>query len=273
MSSLELDATQLHLWFAFPEQEYSEELLSRYWKLASDDERQRNARFHFARDRKRHLITRAMTRVVLSRYAAIAPTDWTFGTNRFGRPQISNPDASAAGLSFNVAHSSTVIVIGITKQRALGVDTENLSIEPDQIEIADRFFAAEESSHLRALAHDKRAERFLEYWTFKEAYVKARGAGLSIPINQVRFKFATDQRVEATIDRAANEEGSDWRFWQVRPTRDDIVAICAEATGADGPPFVMRTIVPLASEALVDYPLHRVSPDNLQDESLDLTFQ
>lgn len=260
-SSLELDATQLHLWFAFPEQEYGEELLSRYWKLASDDERQRNARFHFARDRKRHLITRAMTRVVLSRYAAIAPTDWTFATNRFGRPQISNPEA--AELSFNIAHSSTLIIIGITKQRALGVDTENLPIEPDQIEIADRFFAAEESAHLRTLALDKRAERFLEYWTFKEAYVKARGAGLSIPINQVRFKFEAGRRVEAMIDPAANQEGSDWRFWQVRPTRDDIVAICAEATEVRDPQIVMRTITPFMSEALIDYPLHRVSPDKL----------
>ena len=80
-------------------------------------------------------------RTVLSRYVAVDPTEWMFSTNAYGRPEIVNPPARDACLSFNISHTHSLIVLGVTRRRALGVDVENVCTREISIDIADRYFA------------------------------------------------------------------------------------------------------------------------------------
>ena len=192
--TLSLDATQVHLWLIFPEDIKDETLLQRYLALLSSAERMQAPRFHFAHDRHRYVVTRASIRTVLSRYAGLAPEQWQFTVSSHGRPQIANGHSDAASLSFNVSHTAGLIAIGVTQNGALGVDVENMNVRPAPIDIADSHFAPEEQSALLAVPESRRDESFFRYWTLKESYIKARGLGLSIPLNRFSFHLPSDLR-------------------------------------------------------------------------------
>src|SRR5437867_1617437 len=120
-----LTRAEIHLWFVFYDEVTEERLHFAYRELLNAAEKEQEPRFYFERDRRRYLITRALVRTVLSRYVSIRPTDWIFSTNAYGRPECANVQARTAGLSFNISHTHSLIVLGVTKDRALGVDVEN----------------------------------------------------------------------------------------------------------------------------------------------------
>src|SRR5215510_3003654 len=122
---ISLTPAEIHLWLAFYDEINEEPLLSAYRELLDAAEKEQEPRFYFARDRRRYLITRALVRTTLSRYVCIHPRDWIFSANAYGRPELVNAQARDAGLSFNISHTHSLIVLGVTKDRALGVDVEN----------------------------------------------------------------------------------------------------------------------------------------------------
>src|SRR5438132_13709418 len=154
-----------------------------------------------------------------------------FSTNAYGRPEIVNPPAWDACLSFNIYRTHSLIVLGVTRRRALGVDVENVCTREISIDIADRYFAPEEVAALRAAPPRQQQYRFFEYWTFKEAYIKARGMGLSLPLDKFSFRYPDDRAVEIAIDPELTDETARWQFWQFRPRTEYLVAICAERVG------------------------------------------
>lgn len=245
---LPLDPAEIHLWLAPYDGIDDEALHAAYRRLLDAAEREQEPRFYFARDRRRYLVTRALVRTVLSRYAAIAPEDWVFSANEYGRPEIANPQARDAGLSFNISHTHSLIVLGVTRQRALGVDVENVVAREAAIEVANRYFAPSEVAVLHAASPQEQQYRFFEYWTFKESYIKARGMGLSLPLDRFSFHYRDDRAVEIAIDPALGDEAARWQFWQFQPAPEYLVAICAERTGAAPPRLTVRTAVPMQSE-------------------------
>lgn len=252
---LDLDPEQIHLWCVFFDQIQDAHLLAQYQDLLSDDERERMRRFHFAKDRHCFLLTRALVRTVLSRYAAIAPQHWSFCADAYGKPRIANDDSIAKGISFNVSHTQGLIVLGVTQEHALGIDTEHACGRPAPLDVVDRFFSPEEAAALHALPAAQRQERFFRIWTLKEAYIKARGMGLSIPLDQFGFHFRQNGVAEISIDRRLNDTPSRWRFWQCRPAPDYLLAVCAEHRGHAGQQLILKKIVPLAEEEMLACPL------------------
>src|SRR6185295_2220740 len=107
-----------------------------------------------------------------------------------------NPEAAEAGLSFNISHTRSLIVLAVAKERAVGVDVENVQAREIEIRVADRFFAVPEVAALHAVPPDRQQYRFFEYWTFKESYIKARGMGLSLPLGKFGFHFPAERAVE-----------------------------------------------------------------------------
>jgi 4'-phosphopantetheinyl transferase len=253
----ELSTGQIHLWFVFVDEIRDEHLLNRYRLLLTDEERQQELRFYFARDRHRYLVTRALVRTVLSRYAPVAPERWSFSANMYGRPEITDDDARE--ISFNISHTQGLIILGIAKGIALGVDTENVTDRRVSSGVAERFFSRAEASALRDLPMAAQHERFFDYWTLKESYIKAHGMGLSIPLNQFSFHFPSDRQVKITIDAELNDHASRWRFWQLRPSTDHLVAVCAERSTDAEPRLIMKKLVPWKSEATFDCALLRKS--------------
>jgi 4'-phosphopantetheinyl transferase len=257
--TLTLDSQRIDLWCTFFGELGDERLLRRYRALLDDHERHRETRFHFARDRCCYLVTRALVRTVLSRYADIAPEDWVFSTSKYGRPEIANAHSDAQGISFNITHTHSLIMVGVTREYAIGVDSENLVASRMSMDVADRFFSHEEIATLRGLRGDRQSQRLLEYWTLKESYIKAKGMGLAIPLDRISFRFAREDRVEISMAPELSDTPAQWRFWQFRLRSEYLAAICAQCVRDKPPLWTLREVIPLISERMLEHTLVRKS--------------
>jgi 4'-phosphopantetheinyl transferase len=242
---LELNPKQIDIWCVQYEDIRDETLLLRYSALLSNEERQRQQRFYFAKDRHRFLLTRALVRSVLSRYATINAEDWIFSKNAFGMPLIDNRDSTAQKISFNISHTAGLIILAVGTERSLGIDTENTRIREAALDAAHRFFANSESAALAHLPFEMQHERFFQYWTLKESYIKARGMGLSIPLDKFSFDLETDASIAFSTSADLNDRASNWHFWQYRLLNDFTVSLCAQDHLSGAPNFAFRTLVPL----------------------------
>lgn len=251
--ALPLPQSEIHLWLAAYDSISDEQLHARYRALLDPAERVQQQRFYFARDRVRYLVTRALVRTVLSRYApSVAPAAWTFENNRYGRPQAANAEARELGLAFNLSHTHSLIVLAVASRRELGVDVENVQSREASIKIANHYFAPAEVSVLNASPQHEQQFRFFEYWTFKESYIKARGMGLSLPLEKFSFHYPDSASVQIDIDAELSDAPSRWQFWQFQPTPEYLVALCAERRSGETPRVVVRQTVPLQSECFIE---------------------
>ena len=257
MNPVTLPSDEIHLCLADYDQIADEQLHVSYRKLLYDAERAQEPRFYFAKDRRRYLVTRALVRTVLSRYAPVDPSAWVFSTNAYGRPQIDN--VQAKDLTFNISHTHSMIVLGVTRKRALGVDVENVRAREVSIDIADHYFAPQEVTALNAVPAHEQQYRFFEYWTFKESYIKARGMGLSLPLDKFSFHYRDERAVDIAIHPELADDAARWQFWQFRPSPDYLVAICAERNGGPSPRVVVRQAIPMLNETPVHPQFLRVS--------------
>lgn len=164
------------------------DLLAKYEALLTAEERVRKDRFHFPRHRHQFLVARALLRTTLARYCPdVQPADWRFQANDYGRPYIAG--AGAGLLDFNLSHTDGRIVLAVCRSPSPGVDIERTNPPDGFLDIADRFFAANEVSALNMLPAAEQESRFFALWTMKEAYIKARGMGLSIPLQDFAITF------------------------------------------------------------------------------------
>ena len=247
-----LTSDAVQLWFAFCDDIADADLLADYRRLLTDEERRKETRFHFARDRHLYLVTRALVRTVLSRYAAIAPHEWRFAADAHGRPQIVNDDLTARRISFNLSHTHGLVMLGVAHERALGVDVEHIHERPADLQIAEHYFSADEVAQLRATPVELQQARFFEYWTLKESYIKARGLGLSLPLEQFGFDLAQPHGVRIRFHPPLIDEPSRWIFWQFRASVDHCMAVCAERR-AGVPQLSCTRIVPLRGEVALEF--------------------
>ena len=180
--------------------------------LLSADEVQRSGRFHFERDRQAFIITRAAMRQILGSYGNVAPQDLNFTYGSYGKPELS-PELDA--IKFNLSHSQDIALLAVTQGLRLGIDIEFVNQDLAVEEIADRFFSANEVRALGALAHRQRVEAFFSCWTRKEAYIKALGEGLSVPLGS--FDVAFDANVPAALLHVQNSPGevSRWSMYDL----------------------------------------------------------
>lgn len=247
----ELEPGRIDLWLCGYQSIDDPRLLQHYLGLLNPTERERQQRFHFADDRQRYLLTRALVRCVLSRYAAVAPADWRFAENAYGRPAID--PAHDSDLEFNLSHTRGLIALAVARRRVFGIDVENLAERQPSLGIADRFFSAEEAAALAKMPDALQQRRFFEYWTFKEAYIKARGMGLSLPLDRFSFRFPADDGVQLQIDPELNDPAERWQLWQLAPSDSCLLALCAERASA---PTLLRArqIIPDVHDEALDLP-------------------
>jgi len=173
------------------------------------------SRFHFARNRHQYLITRALIRTSLSAYYPVEPAAWQFSKNRYGKPEISHPDASLA-IRFNLSHTQGLTVCAITRDYAIGVDVENpqRSTQSGFSHLAS-YFSAREVEDLCNLPADEQQLRFFDYWTLKESYIKARGEGLAISLSKFSFLFMGNKLTEFRVEPDLQDKADCWQFWRI----------------------------------------------------------
>ena len=217
----------------------SDNLLERYAALLSDDERQRNQRYRFAADRRRDLIARALLRTQLGERLQLAPESLVFERGEHGKPALvlnncSVPSdysalKSAKHLQFNLSHSDDWIVLAIADNR-IGVDIESTVRKNDVMAIADRYFFGSEIAELTSFDDSEQRQRFFDYWTLKEAYMKARGEGISLGLSKFGFSVANKPDITIEMDSCLNDSPSDWQFFCVTPHPDYRLAVALNAS-------------------------------------------
>ncbi len=211
-ASLPLRPGRVDLWFACVETAVARGRIAVYRDALPAEEVARADRYRQEQDRNCCLVARALVRSVLSDYAEHDPAAWTFRYNAHGKPSIAQP--AGVMLNFNVSHTSGLVICGVTSAGELGVDVEHVSRACSSLDLARRFFAPPEVVFLEQAPPERQAGLFLEFWTLKEAYVKARGLGLSMPLADFAFTLAGPQPPAIRFLRGGSGEADEWRFAQ-----------------------------------------------------------
>ena len=204
---LTLTRNEVHIWRATVEDPSLD--FSRFRRLLSSDERAKGDRFFFARDRHRFVMARGFLRAILGLYLNCAPTDLRFEYNEQGKPSLAHSDLDV-NLTFNLAHSGTLALYGFTIQRAIGVDIEQIRYDFDSEEIVRHFFSADEAGRLLSIPASDRPGWFFACWTRKEAFIKAKGFGLSLPLDQFDVSVSPEEPAPLLETRWDKDEGSRW---------------------------------------------------------------
>ncbi len=199
------------------------DLLAVYEALLTAEERMRRDRFHFSHHRHQFLIARALIRTTLTRYCPeVQPADWRFATNHYGRPHITG--AGAGLLDFNLSHTEGRIVLAVSRSARPGVDIERADRPDSFLDIADCFFTAGEVGSLNALPEAQKKAGFLALWTMKEAYLKARGMGLSIPLQDFAISFGPNGPSISFADGVADDPRR-WQLFQLDGGQDYVLSL------------------------------------------------
>lgn len=218
-----LPQDEVHVWMAVPEEIEDSGLLETYLGLLNPEEREKQRRFYFEKHQRQYLVSHALVRLTLSRYVPVEPQAWTFVTNEYGCPRVEGE--GNAWLRFNLSHTDGMVMVAVVRDTDVGVDVEDALRQGETVEIADRFFAPSEVKALRALEASRQRGRFFEYWTLKEAYIKARGMGLSLPLEQFAFELQPGEHPRIAFDPRLKDDPETWQFIQLGPSQRHMAAV------------------------------------------------
>jgi len=197
--------------------------------LLSEDERERAGRFAMEKLTNRFILRRGLLRVLLGRCSGRAPDSLRFDHGSHGKPSL------PGGPEFNLADSEDFVAIGVTPDGGIGVDIERLRAVESADDIAERFFHPSEHATLSALPPDQRDEGFLLAWTRKEAFIKAAGVGLSMPLDQFAVTVTPGGSVAVrSIDAALRAEvgnPEEWALFDRRVLPGTVAAVAARGAG------------------------------------------
>ncbi len=219
----ELPLHTVHVWRVFLDRtpgwlEWHDELLC-------DDERDRACRFYFERDRRRFTVARGALRMILSGYSAQHPESIRFEYGPQGKPHLAS---SHSEMRFNLAHSEELALIAVARERELGIDVERIRSFSLGAQRPEDFFSPREVSTLRALSGTLAEEAFFRCWTRKEAYIKARGGGLSIPLDSFDVSLEAGEPAALLAVRGDATEASRWSMQALHPAAGYAGALVAE---------------------------------------------
>ncbi len=193
---------ELYIWLldfeAFPD-------VQRFEAMLTDRERERAARFYFERDRRAYVITRGYLKELLGKFSDTPPARITFDQNRQGKPYW-----AGASYFFNVSHSGKKGLVAISPLAPVGVDIEHFRKETTTGKIAARFFSEKEVNSFLALRDEEREQGFFNAWTRKEAFIKAAGLGLSMPLHSFDVTLAPGEEARLLAVRHPGYRAADW---------------------------------------------------------------
>jgi 4'-phosphopantetheinyl transferase len=217
-----LTAGQVHVWRSPLDLDGS--VLDGLRMSLSDEELERAARFRFDEHRNRFIAARGVLRDILSKYLHQQARAIEFSYNAFGKPALK---LQGQGIQFNLSHSGALALFALSANMQLGVDVEQMRPGPADLAIAERFFSQSEVAALRALPTDIQSEAFFNCWTRKEAYVKALGGGLQIPLDSFDVSIAPG---EPAVLHSVQEEGQKdkWSLQALHPAPGYAAALVAE---------------------------------------------
>lgn len=197
------------------------------YEVLTPGERERAARYLVGRPRNAFILTRGTLRSLLARYVGVTPQGLSFRYSKHGKPLLDGP----SDLRFNVSHTDGLALIAFVRTREIGVDVEKIHAAPDVRKLAERFFSVRERHFLECLSGDELQSAFFRCWTRKEAYVKARGEGLSLPLHQFDVSVAPNECRALLATRPDPSEADRW-IVQDLPVKHGYTAALAVAERA-----------------------------------------
>lgn len=226
-SALALAADEIHVWLAPLEQPV--ECVQQFLTTLAPDERERAARFYFEKDRRHFIVARGILRALLGGYLQVPASSLHFTYNPYGKPILDLPDRSPA-LSFNLSHSHEMALYAFTYGREIGADIEYMRplAFDEYLQLAQHHFSPRECATLRALPAAERKQAFFNCWTRKEAYIKARGKGLSLPLDSFDVSLAPNEPAELLASREAPYTVTDWTLRALTVPNEYAAALMAE---------------------------------------------
>jgi 4'-phosphopantetheinyl transferase len=224
-ADLSLSSAQVHVWRVGLAPDAS--CVERLRCSLSADESQRAARFYFEPDRRRFIVARGALRDILGRYLGMAPSELSFCYSFYGKPALARVPGEEK-LRFNVTHSHELALVAVTRDREVGVDLEYLRPDIACEEIAERFFSARERAGLRALPAEVKHQAFFNCWTRKEAYIKAHGEGLSLPLDQFDVSLAPGEPAALLATRHDHRDAQHWCLQALMPGPGYAAAVAVE---------------------------------------------
>jgi len=220
-----LATDEVHVWRAWLEQPAA--VVARLHGLLAADEADRAARFRFARDRDRYIVGRGLLRTLLGRYVQRPPADLRFGYGAFDKPAL-----TISGPQFNVSHSGAVALFAFAADIEIGIDVEIDDANFATERIAERFFSKAEVGVLRSLPIEVQPHAFLSCWTRKEAFIKARGDGLSLALDSFDVSLAPDAAVALLRTAWSAAEPAQWWLHDLSDESRGYIAAVAMRSGA-----------------------------------------
>lgn len=224
-SSITLPNDEVHLWRVDLDATRLEQ--GRWQEILSPEESARAARFRFPVDRQRYAVTRAALRIILAGYLAVDHRNIHFTYSAREKPLLGLPYENS-GVTFNVAHSGTVSLLAFTRKKQIGVDVEQLRRNFELEAIARRFFSAREQQQIFAMTPEDRFAAFFRCWTRKEAYIKATGDGLSLPLCDFDVSIRAEEGNALLATRPDISEASRWLLREVAAGPGYVGALCVE---------------------------------------------
>ncbi len=181
-------------------------------ELLSSAEREKALRYRVERPRSDFILTRGTLRSLLAKYLHKTPNDVLFQYTKYGKPFLED----RCDLRFNVSHCEGLALLAFVRRREIGVDVEKVRPQSDVTKLAERFFSVRERNHLRTLSGDELHSAFFRCWTRKEAYIKAKGEGLSLPLHQFDVSIDPNSPRILLATRPDGSEANRWTIYNVQ---------------------------------------------------------
>lgn len=224
-ASLSLAANEVHVWRVALD--VPPAFLRRLHCLLAADERQRAERFFFQKDREHFVAARGQLRAILSRYVGVEPDRLCFCYSAHGKPALA-AESGGETLRFNLSHSHGLALCAVGLSREIGVDLEYIRADLADEQIAERFFSAVEVATLRSLPVQMQPEAFFNCWTRKEAYIKGRGEGLSLPLDQFDVSLVPGEPARLLNTRGDPQDVYRWSLQALSPGAGYVAALAVE---------------------------------------------
>lgn len=224
---LTLRNDEVHVWRAALDVQASQVQSLR--RTLTTDERARAVRFHFQKDREHFIVARGLLRAILGRYLAVEPSQLRFSYSLYGKPSLTR-ESGGGDLCFNLSHADGLALYAVTRGRQLGIDLECVRAELADKQVAERFFSPREVAELRTFSGSMLPQAFFNCWTRKEAYIKARGEGLSVPLNQFDVSLAPGEPA-ALLSSSCDDQAFRWSLVALNPAAGYVAALAVEGHG------------------------------------------
>jgi 4'-phosphopantetheinyl transferase len=239
---LKLTGGEVHVW---PLHLTAPDSITRTFEsMLAPEERNRAARYHFDHLRPPFILSHGALRILLGRQLGIEPGQVQLKYGARGKPSLDDP---AHRVTFNMSHSGECALFALTLDCDVGVDVERIRPVRDMAAIANRFFCPEEAAELMSLEFEDRARAFFHCWTRKEAYIKAIGEGLSVPLDSFRVTFLPGSPVQFHYIRHEGAIAANWKLHNLQFLPD-----YAGALAYPGPSRAIRLFRPVTAAELLD---------------------